>query len=277
MLLLILLQAQCFLFKAIPSDVTTPHYTNVNVFAFAEAQPAKVTDNNDPEGLGRVKVQYYWNGWGNESEWMRVTQLYAGSGKGGYFRPEIGEEVQVSFQGGNAECPYVSGTYYNGKEKPDFFDPENKIKGWKLRFGMLFKFIEKVGIWLSDPSGNELHLDEENKNINVTSPETVTIRAKNIVFEASESITLKAGTDIDSKADQNITQSAGNNITISAEGNLFEKGDEKIELIDEKITINSSECIEMAEKINMSATNGDMTLKASKTIHINSGENSNIN
>ncbi|MFD2940658.1 type VI secretion system Vgr family protein [Flavobacterium notoginsengisoli] len=214
-------------FKAIPSDVAVPHYTNVNVFAFAEVQPAKVTDNNDPEGLARVKVQYYWNGWGNESEWMRVTQLYAGSGKGGYFRPEIGEEVQVSFQGGNAECPYVSGTYYNGKEKPEFFDPKNMIKGWKLRFGMLLKFIEKIGIWLSDPSGNEIHLDEENKNINVTSPETVTIRAKNIVFEATESITLKAGTDISENAFLNKTTSIGGILYTSVGGNkiLDVKGD----------------------------------------------------
>ncbi|MFB9079650.1 hypothetical protein ACFFLS_07160 [Flavobacterium procerum] len=74
-----------------------------------------------------------------------------------------------------------------------------------------------------------------------------------------------------------MTQIAGNNITISAEGNLFEKGDEKIELIDEKITINSAESIETAEKINISATKGDMVLKASKTIHANSGENSNFN
>ncbi|MFB9075924.1 type VI secretion system Vgr family protein [Flavobacterium procerum] len=245
-------------FKAIPSDVAAPHYTNVNVFASAEAQPAKVTDNNDPEGLGRVKVQYYWNGWGNESEWMRVTQLYAGSGKGGYFRPEIGEEVQVSFQGGNAECPYVSGTYYNGKEKPDFFDPKNMIKGWKLRFGMLLKFIEKVGIWLSDPSGNEIHLDEENKNINATSPETVTIRAKNIVFEASESITLKAGTNISETATINKSTNVGGVMNTSVGGDkilyviggFHEQidGDYHSEAKQDRHTIGHSDVVSQSEK-----------------------------
>ncbi|KAF2517748.1 type VI secretion system Vgr family protein [Flavobacterium foetidum] len=264
-------------FRAIPADVSAPHYTNVRAFSYADSQPATVIDNNDPEGLGRVRVKFYWAGWGAESDWMRVVQSYAGAGKGNYFRPEIGEEVHVSFEGGNAECPYVSGTYYNGKEKPEFFDPENKIKGWKLRFGMLFKFIEKVGIWLSDPSGNEIHLDEENKNINVTSPETVTIRAKNIVFEATESITYKAGTHISGSAGKNISHEAGNDINIIAGGKLLENGDEKIEIIEEKITINSAEHIEMAEQIKINATKGDMTLKASKTIHANSGENSNFN
>ncbi len=45
-------------FKAIPADVSAPHYTNTKVVTKAETQPAKVIDNNDPEGLGRVKVDF---------------------------------------------------------------------------------------------------------------------------------------------------------------------------------------------------------------------------
>jgi uncharacterized protein involved in type VI secretion and phage assembly len=199
-------------FKAIPADVAAPHYTNVNAFAAAESQSAKVIDNNDPEKLGRVKVQYNWYTYASKSEWMRVAQSYGGSGKGNYFRPEIGEEVQVSFEGSNTDCPYVSACFYNGMEKPDFFDPKNLIKGLKMKFGQMLKFVEKTGIWLSDPSGNEIHLDEENKNINTTTPETFTIRAKNIVFEATESITVKAGT--------NILETAGINKTLQVGGIL---------------------------------------------------------
>lgn len=206
-------------FKAIPADVPAPHYTNVNAFALADSQPAKVIDNNDPEKMGRVKVEFYWNGWANRSDWMRVVQPYGGSGKGFYFRPEIGEEVQVSFEGSNAKRPYVSGTYHNGKEMPDFFDQNNSIKGWKLRFGQLLKFIEKIGIWLSDPSGNEIHLDQERRNLNVTSPETVTIRAKNIVLEAEESITFSAGTHITESAGLNKSTNVGGILTTIIGGN----------------------------------------------------------
>ncbi|MBF4516685.1 type IV secretion protein Rhs [Flavobacterium sp. ANB] len=256
-------------FKAIPADVAAPHYTNVNAFAIAQSQSAKVFDNNDPEGLGRIKVDFYWGAGSTKSEWMRVAQQYSGDARGIYWTPEIGDEVLVDFEGSNIDCPYVLASHYNGKAKPEFFDSKNMIKGWKLKFGQLFKFVEKVGIWLSDPSGNEIHLDEENKNINATTPETFTVRAKNIVFEATESITFKAGT--------NIIQEAENDINITAAGRLLENGDEKIEIIDEKITINAAEHIETAEKINMNATNGDMTFKASKTIHANSGEKSNFN
>lgn len=212
-------------FKAIPADVATPHYTNVHAFAKAETQPAKVKDNNDPEGLGRVKVAFYWANGSTSSDWIRMIQPHSGAGKGFYFIPEIGEEVLVGFEGGNAQCPYVMGTHYNGQAKSDFYDENNRIKGWKLLFGQLFKFIEKVGIWLSDPSGNEIHLDEENKNINMTSPETVTIRAKNIVFEATESITYTAGTHISEIAAINKTTIVGGVLNTNVTGNsMFHVG-----------------------------------------------------
>ncbi|PWB22521.1 type VI secretion system Vgr family protein [Flavobacterium sp. HTF] len=175
-------------FRAIPADVEAPHYTDATAFAPAESQSAKIIDNNDPEGLGRVRVKFYWTNYRCDSDWMRVVQSYAGSGKGNYFRPEIGEEVRIGFEGNNAECPYVSGTYYNGQEKPEFFDPQNSIKGWKLRFGMLFKFIEKVGIWLSDPSGNEVHLDEQNKNITITTPGTLTLNCANLILNVDQNM-----------------------------------------------------------------------------------------
>ncbi|OXA83484.1 phage baseplate assembly protein V, partial [Flavobacterium hibernum] len=97
-------------FKAIPNDVSAPHYTNTAVFAHAETQPAKIKDNNDPEGLGRVKVEFFWGMGTKTSQWMRMIQQHGGAGKGSYFIPEIGEEVLVGFEGGNAQCPYVMGT-----------------------------------------------------------------------------------------------------------------------------------------------------------------------
>ncbi|MCP2029656.1 uncharacterized protein involved in type VI secretion and phage assembly [Flavobacterium sp. HSC-32F16] len=197
-------------FKAIPADVTAPHYTNVNVFAIAESQSAVVIDNNDPEKIGRIKVQYNWYTYASKSEWMRVAQSYGGSGKGNYFIPEIGEEVQVSFEGSNTDCPYVSACFYNGMEKPDFFDPKNLIKGLKMKFGQMLKFVEKAGIWLSDPSGNEIHLDEETKSTTLTVPETLTLNCKNLVINATESIITNAGT--------NILETAGINKTLQVGG-----------------------------------------------------------
>lgn len=266
-------------FKAIPADVAAPHYTNVNAFAKAETQPAKVKDNNDPEGLGRVKVAFYWANGSTSSDWIRMIQPHSGAGKGFYFIPEIGEEVLVGFEGGNAQCPYVMGTHYNGQAKSDFYDENNRIKGWKLLFGQLFKFIEKVGIWLSDPSGNEIHLDEENKNINVTSPETVTIRAKNIVFEATESITYMAGTNISETASINKTTIVGGVLNTNITGNnlLYVggnydaniEGDFNSDIQKDQNTTSNGNVISNSEKAH--------EIQAKKDIKNNSGENTKQN
>jgi uncharacterized protein involved in type VI secretion and phage assembly len=197
------------------------------------------------------------------------VQNYAGQGRGSYWRPEIDDEVLVSFEGGNAQNPYVMGAHYNGQAKPEFFDPNNMIKAIRMRFGQLLKFVEKVGIWLSDPSGNEIHLDEENKNINATTPETFTIRAKKIVFEATESITLKAGT--------NIIQEAGNDIDIHASGNITESGDNKSENVVNAYTRSSHESTQFAEQVTIYSTEENMLLESSqKTVEINSAEKSNL-
>lgn len=214
-------------FKAIPDDVSAPHYTDTKVFAKAETQPAKIKDNNDPEGLGRVKVEFYWAAGTKSSQWIRMIQPHTGAGKGFYFIPEIGEEVLVGFEGGNAQCAYVMGAHYNGQAKSDFYDSKNRVKGWKLLFGQLFKFVEKVGIWLSDPSGNELHMNEETKSTTLTVPETLTLNCKNLIINASESITTTAGLNITETATLNKTLSVGGilDTSVGLDKRLYVAGD----------------------------------------------------
>jgi type VI secretion system secreted protein VgrG len=122
-------------FKAIPSDVGAPHYTDVHAYAKAESQPAKVIDNNDPDGLGRAKVEFYWAGGNIKSDWIRLIQPHTGGGKGFYFVPEVGEEVLVGFEGGSAERPYVIGTQYNGSESSGYSSSGNDQKVIHTRSG----------------------------------------------------------------------------------------------------------------------------------------------
>ena len=261
-------------FKAIPADVAAPHYTDVTSFATAESQSAIVKDNNDPEGMGRIKVDFYWAGWGNTSEWMRVVQPYAGAERGMYWRPEIGDEVRVGFEGNNVDCPYVSGTYYNGKAKPEFFDSGNMIKGWKLRFGMLFKFIEKVGIWLSDPSGNEIHLDEETKSTTITVPETLTLNCKNLIINASESITTKAGMNISEDAGLNHSTKAGVNMIQNAEEDYYVGAKNITKLASENYSADAKDISRNASGKIESISWGDHTQNSKGKFENNSGENS---
>ncbi|WP_409416820.1 type VI secretion system Vgr family protein [Flavobacterium sp. PS2] len=188
-------------FIAIPADVAAPHYTNIEVFATAESQPARVIDNNDPEGIGRIKVDFYWAAGSTKSEWMRMVQPYAGAGRGFYFIPEIGDEVQVSFEGNNVDCPYISGTYYNGKEKSEYATEKNDFKVIKDRSGQYLEFEVLKNITLADKKGNKFHIDSTGDTLNITALKTINLNAENINLNASESISSIAG--------MNITESAG--------------------------------------------------------------------
>jgi uncharacterized protein involved in type VI secretion and phage assembly len=50
-----------------------------------------VTNNQDPEKLGRVKVKYPWLSDSEESHWARMATLMAGKDRGSFYLPEVGD------------------------------------------------------------------------------------------------------------------------------------------------------------------------------------------
>ncbi|MCV9930586.1 DUF2345 domain-containing protein, partial [Flavobacterium sp. LS1R49] len=126
------------------------------------------------------------------------------------------------------------------------------------------------------PSGNEIHLDEKNKNMNFTSPETVTFNCKNFIINASEGITYNAGTDIVIIADRNITQRAENDINISAAGNINEHSNNRAEIIDKNFKRNSDISNEVASEVTIFSHTENMTLQSGKEIKLNSTEKTNF-
>jgi phage-related baseplate assembly protein len=196
------------------SDVLHPPYQDSGAFPKSHEQMGRVVENADPLGLGRVRVQMVWQEAGSEkTPWIRLLQPHSGSGKGFYFVPEIGEEVLVDFQGGNAEKPYVIGTQYNGKEKSGYADKENNIKAVHTRSGTKIILNDSEGsILIEDPSGNTYHMDGQG-NIKVSAP-------KNISFTAGQNINISAGQNITTTAGMNISASAGMSYNVFAGGTI---------------------------------------------------------
>jgi phage protein D len=83
-----------------------------------------VTNNDDPEGWGRVKVKYPALSEDKESDWARVVSVGAGPERGIEFIPEINDEVLVGFEQGDIHCPYVLGGLWNGKDAPPKKTPD---------------------------------------------------------------------------------------------------------------------------------------------------------
>ena len=147
-------------FEAIPM-MRTPADYNAEAFPKAEQQPAIVKDNNDPQGMGRVRVQFFWQKGDELSPWIRMIQPYAGSGKGFYFIPEVGEEVMVDFENGNAERPFVLGAHYNGAAKSGY-NPTTKAIHTQSGTKILLNDAEG-SVRIEDMAGNSLIFDGKQK------------------------------------------------------------------------------------------------------------------
>lgn len=79
---------------------------------------------------GRVKVQFHWDRYGksdeNSSCWIRVSQLWAGQGYGGFSLPRIGQEVIVDFIEGNPSNPIITGRVHHGDNRSPYKLPDKK-------------------------------------------------------------------------------------------------------------------------------------------------------
>lgn len=266
-------------FDAVPENVMAPPYGNVHSYPTAESQPATIISNDDPAGLGRVQVAFAWQQpHGNHTPWIRMINPHSGGGKGFYFIPEVGEEVLVGFEGGNAEKPFVLGAMYNGSASSNYYTSGNDQKVIHTRSGTKMIFNDAAGsVFIEDPSGNTWKMDGDG-NIEVNAPKNFTLTAgENVNISAGKNVVVNAGENINSSASDSINDNAGKDINQIATGNITENADNKTELIQNTYSRGALESIQHADKVTIFSTKENMLLESSsKTVEINSAEKSNL-
>jgi uncharacterized protein involved in type VI secretion and phage assembly len=77
-----------------------------------------VTNNQDPENMGRVRIQYPALADDAEGTWARIAALSAGNERGALMLPVVGEEVLIGFEHDDTTRPYVLGSLFNGQDTP---------------------------------------------------------------------------------------------------------------------------------------------------------------
>jgi uncharacterized protein involved in type VI secretion and phage assembly len=90
---------------------------------------AVVSNNNDTEQKGRVKVALPWLSPDYESDWAPVVQFGAGKRSGAMFLPEVGDEVLIGFELGDLRRPYVLGGIVNNATGYDLGGPAVQATG----------------------------------------------------------------------------------------------------------------------------------------------------
>jgi phage protein D len=171
-----------------------------------------VADVREPDGVqsGGVKVTFPWLDDKYTSDWARTVQ-FGGVGGGGVISPSQGDEVLVGFEQGRLDRPYVLGGLYNGKDKPS----EDKVplttdagkvnrRSLSSRGGDRIDLLDtdqEPGVLLTTGDGNvRIRLDRESGALSLT--------AKTITIEASDSIVINTPKELTLKASRSITLEA---------------------------------------------------------------------
>ncbi len=249
-------------FEAIPVTVTAPLF-NKNVFKpEAESQVAVVKENNDPQGLGRVRVQFKWQSGKEMTPWIRQITNHASGDRGTYFVPELEDEVYVDFVQGNPDRPYMQGAVYHSKATPEFFDPDNNYKTIKTRTGHLFQFNDTAGgesITITDKNGNIIHIDTAGNNITISALENMTLNAKNMNINVQENLFVGVGHNMETNVGKN------NRLSVIEDQIITSKNEDK--KVGEEIKVISKDYKQEAQEI-LTKTSGKYTTKAGGKIKI---------
>ncbi len=188
-----------------------------------------VSNNQDPDGMGRVKVKFSWRENGDESYWARVATLMAGNDRGSFFLPEVGDEVLVAFEQEDITHPYVIGVLWNGKDKPPETnsDGKNNIRKIKSRSGHEIIFDDnseqkKEKLEIHTKAGHKIILDDASGSEKIQI-EDKTGSNKVVIDSAQNSITMESGMKLSIKA-QTIEIEAGATMTLKSSGTMTIKG-----------------------------------------------------
>jgi uncharacterized protein involved in type VI secretion and phage assembly len=184
--------------------------------------PGVVTNNQDPDNLGRVKVKFPWLAEAEESAWARVVTPVAGAQRGLFWLPEVEDEVLLAFEHGDPGRPYVLGGLWNGADTPPTDAGDGRdVRVLKTRSGHLVRLDDSDGaekIEIVDKSGgNSIVVDTAANTITLTSGKDIQLKAPQgkILLEAQEvQVRSSAATKVE----------ASGSLTVQASGSLTLKG-----------------------------------------------------
>lgn len=142
--------------------------------------------------FAQVRIQFHW-ATAQAVCWVRVGQLMAGNKWGSYFVPDVGQEVIVTFVGGDPDRPIITGALYNTNHAAPPYTKSQS--GWRtgsadfneLRFDdkageeeLYLKAGKNLNTLVKNDQTSEIDNDQKiivknNQNIEVTKSRTLTV------------------------------------------------------------------------------------------------------
>ena len=207
-------------------DLTGMPYLDDALSPWLGVVPAIVTNNQDPDNYGRVKVKFPWLAAQEESNWARLCILGAGNERGIWWMPEVNDEVLVAFEQGDFNRPIILGGLNNGQDKTAETQGDTVKNGkvvrrtMKSRLGHIIRFVDEDSekyIEILDAAGTQIKLDAKTKELVINGKGDVKLDSKG-------NVSVKATGNIEVESTGNVTIKGGGNVTVQATGNLILKG-----------------------------------------------------
>jgi len=178
-----------------------------------------VTNVNDPEKLGRVKVKIPTLGDEVETRWARVASPGGGPTRGLELLPEVNDEVLVGFEFGDMQRPVVLGGLWNSKdalpEAAAVADGKVKKRTWKSRLGHTVEMTDddSAPTLIITHSGQSTKIELTKDALNITTDKALTVKGKDVTVQATGDLSLK-GQKVEVNASAGMTLKAGADMTI---------------------------------------------------------------
>ena len=170
-----------------------------------------VTNNDDPEKLGRVRVKFPTLSQDDESAWCRIATPGGGRDRGLQWIPEVDDEVLVGFELDDTSRPVLLGGLWNRKDMPPAPVP---VGGGAVQQRRLVSRADSRRVFDDDKS--EIHLSLGG------TPCLLTLEKSESSLVGDQKLVVTA-TQIEVKATSKLTLS-GAQIEINASGPLTASG-----------------------------------------------------
>ncbi len=175
---------------------------------------AEVVSVADPDNRTRVQVRLLnYDGVGNQDGpiWARVAVPFAGSDRGAFMLPDVGDEVLVTFLNGDPRLPIVIGGLWNGNaQAPEQLGGSgNSVDRWTIvgKAGTRIAIVEEtaseakitfttpggVSGELTDASGGKIEWHDAGGTSIKIDTQGVTIQTGNKVKVTASQVEVSAG------------------------------------------------------------------------------------
>lgn len=190
---------------------TTPESAAASLFP--SVCNAVVTSVQDDQNMGRVEIRLLsCDGLPDQDApiWARVAVPFAGSNRGAFLIPDVGDEVLVTFLYGDSRLPIIIGGLWNGAAKTKEKVAGDRMDRWAItgRQGTRIAIVEEskgtaaisfttpggVSGTLTDTGGGKVELQ--------TKGMTLTMDPSGISLNSTMQVKVKASTSIEVTAPQ---------------------------------------------------------------------------